>query len=92
MPARARLERLIEWVLPVAEEIGARAVPRDPERERRRAADRAPRGGRDLEEIYAEQVGARSVSVAEDERTLTPEELQEQIGQLKVSDVLAPDA
>ena len=46
VPARARLERLVEWALPVAEEIGAAPWLRIPDAERRRAADRAPRRGR----------------------------------------------
>ena len=57
MPARARLERLIEWVLPVAEEIGAAPWLRIPERNaaERQIARRAE--GASFEEIYAEQVG-----------------------------------
>ena len=56
LPARARLERLLEWVLPVAEEIGAAPWLRLPElnaaeRQIARHAD-----GATLEEIYAEQV------------------------------------
>ena len=47
LPARARLERLLEWVAPVAEEIGAAPVPRHPRAQRRRAADRPLRGGGD---------------------------------------------
>jgi glutamate---cysteine ligase / carboxylate-amine ligase len=58
IPARQRLEELIEWVLPVAEEIGAApylAVPEQnaAERQIERAED-----GASLEEIYAEQVRA----------------------------------
>jgi len=57
LAARARVERLIEWVLPVAEEIGAApwlALPEQNAAERQiaRRAD-----GASLEEIYAEQVG-----------------------------------
>ena len=57
-PARAALEELVAWVLPVAEELGAApylAVP---------AANAAERQftryeeGATLEQIYAEQVGA----------------------------------
>ncbi len=56
VPARARLERLVEWVLPVAEELGAApflAVPaaNAAERQRTRWQD-----GVSLEEIYGEQV------------------------------------
>ena len=58
IPARQRIEELIEWVQPVAEEIGAAhylAVPQ------RNAAERQIErfeSGVSLEEIYAEQVGA----------------------------------
>jgi len=57
VPARARIERLVEWVLPVADEIGATPWLRLPERnaaERQRAQHQA---GASLEEIYAGQVG-----------------------------------
>ncbi len=56
-PARAHLERLIEWVQPVAEEIGAAsylAVPAANAAERQIARHQE---GATLEEIYAEQVG-----------------------------------
>jgi carboxylate-amine ligase len=57
LPARARVERLIEWVLPVADEIGATPWLRLPERNaaERQIARRAD--GASFEEIYAEQVG-----------------------------------
>ena len=57
-PARARVERLVEWVLPVADEIGATPWLRLPERNaaERQIAQRAT--GATLEEIYAGQVGA----------------------------------
>ncbi len=56
VPARARLEQLVEWVLPVAEEIGAApflAVPAANAAERQLARWQ---DGASLEEIYAEQV------------------------------------
>jgi carboxylate-amine ligase len=58
-PARAALEELVEWVLPVAEELGAAsflAVPaaNAAERQISRHAE-----GVTMEQIYAEQVGAR---------------------------------
>src|SRR5262245_50209629 len=58
LPARARVERLIEWVLPVADEIGATPWLRLPERNaaERQIAQRV--AGASLEEIYAGQVGA----------------------------------
>jgi glutamate---cysteine ligase / carboxylate-amine ligase len=57
LPARARLERLVEWVLPVAEEIGAAPWLRIPEQNaaERQIGRRAE--GASFEEIYAEQVG-----------------------------------
>jgi carboxylate-amine ligase len=58
VPARARLERLLEWVWPVAEEIGAAPWLAIPERNAaERQIARADEGAT-LEEIYAEQVGA----------------------------------
>jgi carboxylate-amine ligase len=56
VPARARLERLVEWVAPVAEEIGAApflAVPATNAAERQLARWHE---GASLEQIYAEQV------------------------------------
>ena len=47
VPARARLEQLLEWVRPVAEELGAAALAERAGAQRGRAADRAARGGRD---------------------------------------------
>ena len=55
-PTRAHLERLVEWVLPVAEELGAAqylAVPPANAAERQIALHEA---GATLEEIYAEHV------------------------------------
>src|SRR5262245_10041592 len=58
VPARARIERLVDWVLPVADEIGATPWLRIPDRNaaERQIARRAE--GASLEQIYAEQVGA----------------------------------
>ena len=56
MPARTRLERLLEWIAPVAEEIGAApylAIPEGNAAERQIARNEE---GATLEEIYAEQV------------------------------------
>ena len=56
VPARARREELVEWVLPVAEELGAApflAVPAANAAERQLARWQ---DGASLEEIYAEQV------------------------------------
>jgi len=55
-PARAHLERLIEWVLPVADELGCASyltIPSANAAERQIARHEA---GATLEEIYAEQV------------------------------------
>jgi carboxylate-amine ligase len=57
IPARARLERLLEWVAPVADEIGAApylAIPEQNAAERQIARFAE---GASLEQIYAEQVG-----------------------------------
>jgi glutamate---cysteine ligase / carboxylate-amine ligase len=58
LPARARIEQLVEWVGPVADEIGAApylAVPAQNAAERQRARLEE---GASLQEIYAEQVQA----------------------------------
>jgi len=58
IPARRRLEQLLEWVAPVADEIGAApflAVPEQNAAERQIARYE---DGADLREIYAEQVRA----------------------------------
>ena len=58
VPARARLEQLVDWVAPVADEIGAApflAVPEQNAAERQIARFE---DGASLEEIYAEQVRA----------------------------------
>jgi len=57
-PARAALEELVEWVLPVAEELGAAAylaLPPANSAERQIARHAA---GATIEQIYAEQIGA----------------------------------
>ena len=46
-PARAHLERLIQWVLPVADELGTAHAAHDPAGQCGRAPARAPRAGRD---------------------------------------------
>jgi carboxylate-amine ligase len=58
LPARARIERLIEWVLPVAEEIGAAAYLAVPERNAAERQIARHADGWSLREIYAEQVEA----------------------------------
>ena len=54
VPARARLEALVEWVLPIAEELGAAtflAVPTENSAERQRARHAE---GATIEQIYAD--------------------------------------
>ncbi len=58
IPTRQRLEELIEWVLPVAEEIGAAPYLVVPERNAAERQIERFEGGASLEEIYAEQVRA----------------------------------
>ncbi|MGH3072983.1 MAG: carboxylate-amine ligase, partial [Gaiellaceae bacterium] len=55
--ARARLERLLEWVAPVAEEIGAAPYLAIPERNAAERQIARYEEGATLEEIYAEQGG-----------------------------------
>ena len=57
VPARARLERLLEWVAPVAEEIGAAPYLAIPERNAAERQIARFEDGATLEEIYAEQAG-----------------------------------
>jgi carboxylate-amine ligase len=57
-PARAHLERLVEWVLPAAEELGCAdhlAIPAQNASERQRARHEE---GASLHEIYSEQLAA----------------------------------
>lgn len=66
LPARARVERLVEWVLPVAEEIGAApylAIPARNAAERQIARFEE---GASLEEIYAEQAAATTARAVTD--------------------------
>ncbi len=58
IPARARLEQLLEWVLPLAEEIGAAPYLAIPERNAAERQIARHDEGWSLEEIYAEQIGA----------------------------------
>jgi glutamate---cysteine ligase / carboxylate-amine ligase len=58
IPARQRLEELIEWVLPVAEEIGAASYLAVPERNAAERQIERFEDGVSLEDIYAEQVKA----------------------------------
>ena len=58
IPARQRIEELVDWVLPVAEEIGAAAHLAVPERNAAERQIERFESGAALEEIYAEQVKA----------------------------------
>ncbi len=58
IPARQRIEELIEWVLPVAEEIGAAGYLAVPERNAAERQIERLEDGMSLEVIYAEQVRA----------------------------------
>ena len=57
LPARARLERLLEWVAPTADEIGAAPYLAIPERNAAERQIARFEEGATLEEIYAEQAG-----------------------------------
>jgi glutamate---cysteine ligase / carboxylate-amine ligase len=57
VPARARLERLLDWVQPVAEETGAAPYLQIPERNAAERQIARFEEGATLEQIYAEQVG-----------------------------------
>jgi glutamate---cysteine ligase / carboxylate-amine ligase len=56
VPARQRLEELVEWVLPAAEEIGAAPYLAIPERNAAERQIERYEEGATLEQIYAEQV------------------------------------
>jgi glutamate---cysteine ligase / carboxylate-amine ligase len=58
VPARARIERLIEWVQPVAEEIGAAPYLAVSERNAAERQIARAEEGATLAEIYAEQIAA----------------------------------
>jgi carboxylate-amine ligase len=58
VPARARLETLLEWVAPVADEIGAAPFLAIPERNAAERQISLFEEGATLEEIFAEQVRA----------------------------------
>ena len=58
IPARQRLEEVMDWILPAAEEIGAAAYLALPERNAAERQIERFESGAPLEEIYAEQVKA----------------------------------
>jgi carboxylate-amine ligase len=58
IPARQRLEELVEWVQPAAEEIGAAPYLAIPEQNAAERQIERFEEGASLEEVYAEQIGA----------------------------------
>ena len=58
VPARARLENILEWVAPVADEIGVAPYLAIPERNAAERQIARFEEGASLQEIYAEQVRA----------------------------------
>jgi carboxylate-amine ligase len=58
IPARKRLEQLIEWVLPVAEELGAAQWLALPERNAAERQIARHEEGMSLEDIFKEQIAA----------------------------------
>ena len=62
MPARARIEQLIEWVLPVAEELGAAPWLAVPERNSAERQIARHEEGATMEQIFAEQVEPERVT------------------------------
>ncbi len=56
VPARARLEQLVEWVLPVAEELGAASWLAIPERNAAERQIARQHEGATIEQIFEEQV------------------------------------
>jgi carboxylate-amine ligase len=62
VPARARIEQLIEWVLPVAEELGAATWLAVPERNAAERQIARHEEGATMEQIFAEQVAGERVT------------------------------
>ena len=62
VPARARIEQLIEWVLPVAEELGAAPWLAVPERNAAERQIARHEEGATMEQIFAEQVEPERVT------------------------------
>ena len=85
VPARARLEQLCDWVLPVAEELGAAqwlAIPAANAAERQIARHEE---GASMEEIFIEQI--RQVSVSEAD-PLSAEQIVAELQKAKVDEFL----
>jgi carboxylate-amine ligase len=62
IPARARIEQLIEWVMPVAEELGAAPWLAVPERNAAERQIARHEEGATMEQIFAEQVEPERVT------------------------------
>jgi glutamate---cysteine ligase / carboxylate-amine ligase len=62
IPARARIEQLIEWVLPVADELGAAQWLAVPERNAAERQIARHEEGATMEQIFAEQVEGERVT------------------------------
>ncbi len=62
VPARARIEQLIEWVLPMAEELGAAPWLAVPERNAAERQIARHEEGATMEQIFAEQVEGERVT------------------------------
>jgi carboxylate-amine ligase len=62
VPARARIEQLIEWVMPVAEELGAATWLAVPERNAAERQIARHEEGATMEQIFAEQVAGERVT------------------------------
>jgi gamma-glutamyl:cysteine ligase YbdK (ATP-grasp superfamily) len=58
IPARARIEQLVEWVQPVADELGASQWLTVPERNAAERQIARHEDGASMEEIFTEQVRA----------------------------------
>jgi carboxylate-amine ligase len=65
VPARARLEQLLEWVAPAADDVAAASYLSIPERNAAERQIARVEEGASLEEVYAEQVRAAGVGLTE---------------------------
>jgi carboxylate-amine ligase len=65
VPARARLEQLLEWIAPAADDVAAASYLSIPERNAAERQIARVEEGASLEEVYAEQVRAAGVGLTE---------------------------
>ena len=86
IPARARIEQLVEWVQPVADELGASPWLAIPERNAAERQIARHEEGATMEEIFAEQVAAGERVAAPEPPTA--EQLVEELQKVKVGDLL----